>query len=207
MSAEVVPLPRKEASLAPILNLTATAMNAVNAIILDRMQSEIPLIPAAKKLQDEVLGAPSFQEADESLLDEERRAVEAFKKTSLMIFGLAMQTYGMKLSDEQEVLMLLADMLIDVFAAESAVLRAQAAAAASAAHADLHADAARVFVNDAAMRMDANARQALAAMSEGDTLRTMLAALRRVLKVMPVNTVALRRRIAGEAASRGGYIF
>ena len=65
---------------------------------------------------------------DDGVLADERRAVEAFKKTALMVFGLAMQTYGQKLTDEQEVLMHLADILIDVFSAESAVLRAAAAA-------------------------------------------------------------------------------
>ena len=92
----------------------------------------------------------------------------------------------------------LADILIDVFSAESAVLRAQAAAERQRPRAALHVDAARVFVNDAAMRIEASARQALAAMVDGDTLRTMLAALRRLLKVTPVNTVALRRRLADE---------
>ena len=65
--------------------------------------------------------------ADDALLADERRAVDAFKKTALMVFGLAMQTYGEKLTDEQEVLMHLADIAIDVFSAESAVLRARAA--------------------------------------------------------------------------------
>jgi alkylation response protein AidB-like acyl-CoA dehydrogenase len=124
-----------------------------------------------------------------------------------MVFGLAMQTFGAKLTDEQEVLMHLADIAIDVFSAESAVLRAQAAAAANAPRASLHADAARVFVNDAAMRIDASARQALAAMADGDTLRTTLAALRRLLKVTPVNTVALRRRLADVTIERGAYPF
>jgi len=64
-----------------------------------------------------------------------------------------------------------------------------------------------VFVNDAALRIDASARQALAAMAEGDTLRTMLAALRRLLKVTPVNTVVMRRRLADETVARGGYPF
>ena len=114
-----------------------------------------------------------------------------------------MQTYGEKLADEQEVLMHLADIMIDVFSAESAVLRA-GRGGGQAARAALHADAARVFVNDAAMRIDASARQALAAMVDGDTLRTMLAALRRLLKVTPVNTVALRRRLADETVARGG---
>jgi hypothetical protein len=63
-----------------------------------------------------------------------------------------------------------------------------------------------VFVADAALRVESAAKSALAAMAEGDTLRTLLAALRRVLKVMPVNTVALRRGLAEAAASRGGYI-
>jgi len=141
------------------------------------------------------------------VLGEELRAVDAFKKTALMLFGVAMQTYGEKLTDQQEVLMHLADIAIDVFSAESSTLRARAAADSQQAKAALHVDAARVFVNDAALRIDASARQALAAMAEGDTLRTMLAALRRLLKVTPVNTVVMRRRLADETVARGGYPF
>ena len=137
-------------------------------------------------------------------LAEERRAVEAFKKAALMVFGLAMQTYGAKLTDEQEVLMHLADITMELYAAESALLRAQTMTGSAAS---LHADAARVYVNDAALRIDASARQALAAMAQGDTLRTVLAALRRLMKVNPINTVVLRRRLADEAVARGGYPF
>ncbi len=100
-----------------------------------------------------------------------------------------------------------ADMLIDVFAAESAVLRAIGASSGPGSRASLHVDAARVFVSDAAMRVEASAKQALAAMAEGDTLRAMLSALRRLSKTMPINTAALRRRLADEAVSRGGYPF
>jgi len=132
--------------------------------------------------------------------------VDAFKKTALMVFGLAMQTYGQKLADQQEVLINAADIMIDVFSAESAVLRALAQGDRTPRGA-LHVDAARVFVNDAAMRIDASARQALAAMTQGDTLRTMLAALRRLMKFTPIDTVTLRRRLADEAVARGGYIF
>jgi alkylation response protein AidB-like acyl-CoA dehydrogenase len=124
-----------------------------------------------------------------------------------MVLGTAMQTYGQKLTDEQEVLMHTADIAIDVFSAESAVLRALAASNANAPRAALQVDAARVFVNDAAMRIDASARQALAAMAEGDTLRMLLAALRRVLKVTPINTAVLRRRLADETVTRGAYPF
>jgi alkylation response protein AidB-like acyl-CoA dehydrogenase len=174
-------------------------------LIRRAVKGELGLIPAAKALQDELLGPPSMPSSDDGVLADERRAVEAFRKTALMIFGVAMQTYGQKLTDEQEVLMHLADITIDVFSAESATLRAVAAAEQKAQRAALHADAARVFVNDAAMRIEASARQALGAMVDGDTLRTMLAALRRVMKVTPINTVAARRRLADATVERGAY--
>jgi alkylation response protein AidB-like acyl-CoA dehydrogenase len=169
------------------------------------VKGDLPLIAAAKALQDELLGPPSMPAADDGTLADERRAVDAFKKTALMVLGMALQTYGSKLTDEQEVLMHVADILMDTFGAESAALRAQAAGVAKHPRAALHADAARVFVNDAALRIDASARQALAAMAEGDTLRTVLAALRRLIKVTPINTVAPRRRLADAAVERGGY--
>jgi alkylation response protein AidB-like acyl-CoA dehydrogenase len=188
--------------------------NEINRLLIPGMlirravKGDLALIGAARALQDELLGPPAMPAPeDEEVLGAERRAVAAFKKTAVMMFGLAMQTYGQKLSDEQEVLMHLADVTIDVYSAESAVLRAEAASARQLPRAQLQIDAARVFVNDAAMRIDASARQALAAMSEGDTLRTTLAALRRLLKVAPINTVAARRRIADETVARGAYPF
>ena len=187
--------------------------NEINRLLIPGMlarraaKGEPPIIAAARALQDELLAPPSLSTPDDSPLADERRAVEAFKKTALMVFGLALQTYGPKLADEQEVLMHVADIMMDVYAAESALLRAGAAAAAQKPRAALQADAARVFVNDAALRIDASARQALAAMLEGDTLKTMLAALRRLLKTTPINTAALRRRIADETVARGAYPF
>ena len=100
-----------------------------------------------------------------------------------------------------------ADILIDTFGSESAVLRALQASSESQPAAELQVDAARVVVDNAADRIEVAARQALAAMAEGDTLRTQLAALRRLLKVTPINAVALRRRLAEEMVARGGYIF
>ena len=88
--------------------------------------------------------------------------------------------------------------------AESASLRASAAEGESAS---LHADAAAVFVNDAAGRIEQSAKQVLAAIGEGDTLRTHLAALRRLMKVTPIDTISRRRRLADETLRRGGYIF
>jgi alkylation response protein AidB-like acyl-CoA dehydrogenase len=186
--------------------------NEINRLLIPGMlarraiKGDVAIIAAAKALQDELLGPPDLPPGGEGPLSEERRAVDTFKKTALMVFGLAMQTYGQKLADQQEVLINVADIMIDVFSAESAVLRALAQADRTP-RAALHVDAARVFVNDAAMRIDACARQALAAMTQGDTLRTMLAALRRLMKFAPIDTVTLRRRLADEAVARGGYIF
>jgi hypothetical protein len=122
------------------------------------------------------------------------------------VLGTAMQTYRETLADEQEVLMAAADILIDTYAAESAVLRA-AQSLSERPRVEGHEAAARVYVNDAAGRVEAAARTALAAMAEGDNLRTLLAGLRRLLKVTPVNTVALRRQLADAVVERRGYLF
>jgi alkylation response protein AidB-like acyl-CoA dehydrogenase len=187
--------------------------NEINRLLIPGMlarravRNELPIVAAAKALQEELLGPSGASGSDDGLLADERWSVESFKKIALMVFGVALQTFGEALGDQQEVLMHIADIMMDVFAAESAVLRAIAAASLPAAHGPLQADAARVFVNDAAMRIEAAAKQALAAMADGDPLRTMLAALRRLTKTMPINTAALRRRIADETVSRGGYPF
>jgi alkylation response protein AidB-like acyl-CoA dehydrogenase len=189
--------------------------NEINRMLIPGMlmrralKGDLPLIAAAKKLQDELLSPsmPSAGIGDGGVLEDETRAVAIFKKAALMMLGTAMQTFGTKLSDEQEVLSYIADIITDAYAAESAVLRAREAASSGISQAALHEDAARVFVNDAAQRIEASAKSALAAMSEGDTLRTLLAALRRLMKVTPVNTIALRRRLADATTDRGGYIF
>ena len=121
--------------------------------------------------------------------------------------GTAIERYGAGLQEEQEVLLWLGDLLIETFAADCAVLRARSAVAAGHPTASLQADAARVFVATASLRVETIAREVLAAMSEGDVLRTELAALRRLLKVPPVNTVSLRRRLADETVAKGTYLF
>jgi alkylation response protein AidB-like acyl-CoA dehydrogenase len=172
------------------------------------MKGDLPLMQAAKALQDEIMSpSMSATEDGDGVLAAEARACGAFKKVVLLVAGTAMQRYGTKIEQEQEVLSFLADILIDTYAAESAVLRAQSAAAQKLSNAELHQDAARISVNEAAGRIELSARSALAAMAEGDVLRTQLAALRRLLKVTPVNTVVLRRRLADAAVAKGGYIF
>jgi alkylation response protein AidB-like acyl-CoA dehydrogenase len=176
-------------------------------LIRRALKGDLPLIPAARQLQDEVL-SPSLPVAldDGEFLGAEGRAVAAFKKVALMVIGTAMQTFGDKLTDQQEVLGAAADILIETCAAESAVLRARQSHAAGHRLASLHELATRVYVDGAAERVDTAARGALAATAEGDTLRTLLAALRRILKVQPVNAVALRRQLAESITTGGGYI-
>jgi alkylation response protein AidB-like acyl-CoA dehydrogenase len=183
--------------------------NEINRLLIPGMlirralKGTLPLVAAAKKLQDEILtpAAPDLPSGEP--LAAERRTVAALKKVGLLVVGTAMQTYGEKLTDEQEVLTLSADILIDVFAAESVLLRS----AAAGAQRELYHATARVFVQDAASRTETAARTALATMAEGDTLRTLLAALRRLLKVTPVNTVALRRTLADAVLDRKAYVF
>ena len=172
------------------------------------MKGELPLMQAAKALQDEIM-SPSMAVADDGdgALVAEARACGAFKKVVLLLAGTAMQRYGTKIEQEQEVLTFLADVLIDTYASESAVLRAQDATGRKLPNADLHQDAARIAVNESAGRIELAARSALAAMADGDVLRTQLAALRRLLKITPVNTVVMRRRLAEATVAKGGYVF
>jgi alkylation response protein AidB-like acyl-CoA dehydrogenase len=182
--------------------------NEINRLLIPGMlirralKGTLPLIPAAKKLQDEILTPALAEPLGGEPLENERRSVAAMKKTALMVLGTAMQTFGDKLTDQQEVLTLTADIIIDVFAAESVLLRA---AQMGQRESTLATAAAEVYITDAAARVEIAARGALAAMAEGDTLRTLLAALRRILKTSPVNTVARRRQIADAIVERKAY--
>jgi alkylation response protein AidB-like acyl-CoA dehydrogenase len=181
--------------------------NEINRLLIPGMLARravkggLPLIAAARKLMDEIMAPPSMDAPPETPLESERRAVTAMKKVALMVLGTAMQTYGTNLQEEQEVLIATADIVIETYASESAVLRAAQAGGPQ------HEAAARTYVNDAAARVEASAKTALAAMADGDTLRTLLAALRRLLKVTPVNTVALRRQLSEATVERRGYLF
>ena len=186
--------------------------NEINRLLISgtlirrALKGGLPLIAAARRLQDEIMSPPALPDASDAPLAEQQLAVGAFKKTAIMVLGLAMQRFGDTLTDEQEVLSWAADILIDTFAAESAVARALQAAADAPTLAALQQDAACVYVSDAASRIDSAARSALAATADGDDLRMQLAALRRLLKVTPVNTVVRRRRLADAVVDRAGYM-
>ena len=129
------------------------------------------------------------------------------KKVALMCLGLAAQKYSDKLENEQEILGLFADIAMDVYALESALLRAQKRASrAGEAQAVLQAAAVRCFAQEAMDRVEANGRKLLASLDEGDMLRTYLAALKRFTKRGVVDTIGLKRQIAEAAIDRvGGY--
>ena len=176
-------------------------------LIKRALKGEHGLIAAARGLLDELLSPPAPAPSDDGTpLAAEARQVASYRKAALMVLGTTLQAHGDTVAEQQEVLSWAADLVIEVYAAESAVLRARAATEAAAPDADLHAAAARVYVHDATFRVEAAARSALAALAEGDTLRTLEAALRRFVKPQAINTVALRRRLADGATARRGYI-
>jgi len=169
-------------------------------------KGENALFAAAKKLQDELLSPSMPEEQPETLFAAERAALTSCKKAIVAVLGSAALKYRDKATQEQEVLAAASDMIMDVFAMESAMLRTEKLAASKGeANCTLQIDAARVFASDAIERVERNAKHALAAMAEGDELRTMLAMLRRFMKFTPVNTVAARRRIAESITEAGRY--
>jgi alkylation response protein AidB-like acyl-CoA dehydrogenase len=180
--------------------------NEINRLLIPGMLAKravkgtLPIIAAARALQDELL-SPALDAPGDGPLDGARKAVKGMKKAALMVLGTAMQTYGNGLADQQEVLTRCADVIMDVYASESVLLRAAADGG------PFHLAVAQVFVNDAAGRVEIAARDALAAMAEGDMLRVLTAALKRLMKVAPVNTIALRRTIEAALAERHRYPF
>jgi len=181
-------------------------MLIIQMLMKRAMGGQLPLIPAAMKLADEILAGPSFEEAPEGVLADEARAVANTKKMFLQAAGGAVQKFREKLADEQELIGALSNMVMEIYAMESCLLRAQKAAAARGETAtQTMIDAARVFINDAAERVEHEAKRAIAAVHEGDMLTTQMAVLKRFGKRAPVDTIALRRRVAAAVQSQDRY--
>jgi alkylation response protein AidB-like acyl-CoA dehydrogenase len=177
----------------------------IAGILLKRATSgQLPLMPAIKQLMEEVLAGPSIGEEVEGPLAEERKLAAQAKKLALFVAGAATQKYMQALQDEQEILGAIADMAIEVYAMESAVLRTQKMVAKGES-AVLPIAMTRLYLVQAMEKMESAARKVIAAVAEGDTLRTQLAILRRLLKFEPFNTIELRRQIAGKVVERGRY--
>jgi alkylation response protein AidB-like acyl-CoA dehydrogenase len=182
-----------------INRLLATGM------LLKRAQrGQLPLVEAVKKLQGELLSGPSLSTNGHSgPLSEETKMVENAKKVALLALGIAFQKYQAKLEDEQEVLAGITEIAMNAFAMESALLRSQKMA--KHGKGEIAADLTRVFVREAMETIESSARTVLAASSEGDTLRTNLAVLKRFTKFEPVNTIAIRRAVAAKLLAAERY--
>jgi alkylation response protein AidB-like acyl-CoA dehydrogenase len=187
--------------------------NEINRLLVPGMlarravKGTLPIIAAAKALQDELLAPPSLGSSTSERLGAERALVGGMKKVGLAVLGTAMQTFGEKLADQQEVLGFASDIIMDAFVAESALLRALQSASEDGGRSALHEAAALVVVHTAAARVDAASKEALAAMVQGDMLRTLLAATRRWLKSTPPDLVKARRALAAETLQRRRYVF
>jgi alkylation response protein AidB-like acyl-CoA dehydrogenase len=181
-------------------------MLIIQMLMKRAMGGQLPLIPAAMKLADEILAGPSFEEAPEGVLAAESRVVANAKKMFLQAAGSAVQKFREKLADEQELIGALSNIVMEIYAMESSLLRAQKAAAAKGESASqTMIDAARVFISDAAERVEHEAKRAIAAIHEGDMLTTQMAVLKRFAKRAPVDTIALRRRVAAAVQSQDRY--
>ena len=194
------------------INRIFEGTNEINRLIITgfllkrAMSGQLPLLPAIKKLMEEVLSGPSAGEEFEGLLAEERKLVAQAKKLGLFAAGAATEKYMMAIQDQQEVMGAIADMTIEIYAMDTAVLRAQKIAESkSEAGAMMPIAMTRVYLSQAMEKVESAARKVIAAVAEGDMLRTQLAILRRLAKYEPFNTIELRQQIAQKMIERGKY--
>jgi len=179
--------------------------NEINRLLIPGMllkratTGRLPLHSAARSVVDEVMSVSMPTEPSGSF-GLELAALAQAKKALLFTAGSAIQKFADSIRDEQEVLMHLSNMVMDVFAMDTAIHRVMKRASSS-----LHQDVTRTFINDAMSRVEFSAKQVLAAVAEGDAMRTQLAALRRLLRWMPINTVQTRQRIADFLVDNGRY--
>jgi len=188
--------------------------NEINRMIITgflmkrAMSGQLALMPAIKKLMDEVLSGPLIGEEVEGDLAAERLLVGNAKKTALFVAGIASQRYMMELAEQQEVMAALADVIIEVFAMDSALLRTLKLIQKQGESASALAVAmTRVYLSEAMARVELAARKVLAAAAEGDNLRIQTAILRRLVKHEPTNVIALRQQIAVKVIEAGKYVF
>jgi alkylation response protein AidB-like acyl-CoA dehydrogenase len=194
------------------INRIFEGTNEINRLIITgfllkrAMSGQLPLMPAIKKLMDEVLSGPSVGEDIEGPMADERKVVAQAKKLGLFIAGSATQKYMMAIQDQQEVMGAIADMTIEIYAMESAVLRAQKMIEQKGeASAAMAVAMTRVYLTQAFEKIEAAAKKVIADVAEGDMLRTQLAIVRRLAKHEPFNTIELRQQIAQKTLEAGKY--
>lgn len=178
----------------------------VDMVLKRAMKGRLDIMSAAMNVQKELMSIPDFGSDDETAFAKEYKAIANFKKAIMLTAGAAVQKFMMKIEHEQEVLMNIADMAIQTFNAESALLRAaklveEKGEAACAFELDIM----RTYLYDAADRINKFGKDAINAFAEGDEHRMMLLGLKRFTKVDPFNTKEARRRIVAKLRNDGKY--
>ena len=193
------------------INRIFEGTNEINRLVITgfllkrAMSGQLPLMAAIKKLMDEVLSGTRAP-ASEGVLAEEGALVGSAKKIGLFAAGVATQKYMQTIQDQQEIMGAIADMVIETYAMESAVLRAGKLAQGNGEAGAAHAIAmTRVYLSAAMEKIESAARKVIAASAEGDMLRSQMAVLRRLAKYEPFNTIALREQIAQRVIETGKY--
>jgi hypothetical protein len=174
------------------------------------MKNRLPVLGAAQKVANELLTLRPKIEMDDAKLTLQAEMVEMSKKIGLLVAGAAVQKYMMKLGEpaEEDIVGLISNIVIEVFAMESALLRAmKTMEKLGDEKSQIQKAMVKVYVNDALGRVEGFAKQAFAAIAEGDTLRTQLSALKKLTRFTPVNTIALRREIADYVIKVAKYPF
>jgi len=183
-------------------------MLIVDMILKRAMKGELDLMGPATKVAGELMSIPDFSEPDMSLFAPEKRAIASFKKAVLMVAGAAVQKLMMQLAKEQEILMNVADMIIQVYTVESLQLRVEKLVAnRGEAACSVQLDMMRLMIYDAADRINKFGKDALNSFAEGDELRMMQMGLRRFTKVDAVNVRDLRRSVAEKLIAENKYCF
>jgi alkylation response protein AidB-like acyl-CoA dehydrogenase len=181
----------------------------IDMLLKRAMKGTLDLMTPAMAVQKELMAIPDFGASDNSaVFAKEKKALANLKKAGLMVSGAAVQKYMMKLSDEQEVLMNLADMLIEGYVAESCLLRVEKMISIRGEKAcALEKDMAMIYLHSAMEKASWAGKQAIYAFAEGDELRLMLLGLKRFTKIEPFNLKEARRRVANYVIEKGEYPF
>jgi len=180
----------------------------VDMLVKRSLKGRIDLMGPAMAIQKELMSIPTFGDEPEGLLAKEMKAVKNAKKAALMIAGSAVQKFMQKLGDEQEIIMNVTDMLIEIYTAESAVLRTLKLAAVKDEDAAKYpVKMTRVYLSDSLERINLYGKHAVEAFAEGDELKMLMLGLKRFTKFDPINTTKLRRDIAGKMIEENKYCF
>ena len=183
-------------------------MLIVDMMLKRAMKGELDLMGPATKVAGELMSIPDFGAEDTALFDAEKKYLKNFKKAVLMVAGSAAQKLMMELAKEQEVLMNIADMLTDLYVAESVQLRVEKLVSIKGEEAcKEQIDIMRVYINDAADRINKNGKEAINSFAQGDEQRMMLMGLKRFTKTEPFNAKDARRRVAAKLISENKYCY